>query len=581
MAKSATITAKKSRSLSTLAGDESIIDKRAVTIGLALSAALVVLGLAWKLTTAATSQRKPEEFKFSVDEPKTEEFKVNDPVRDIIKERPENEEKVEEIKDERPNIQISTNPVDVPVPQEVVQSKNLDVATPKIDVAGSVTDVPDAPLEISQVSETVQNAINPIAADSNAPADLFKYAEPSPRDRPLVAHVNAGPRPARSLKALPQAFGDQDVPTMGTLGAANVNLFGTGEFFQSRDLSGGIKARTAVDAALHWLAIHQDGDGGWDAVKYEGAVSASLADTALACLAFMGAGHHPRRGEYRRNVVKGIQFLLKNQKPDGRFLFKGENLYTHAICTIAVCEAFGRAHDDELASAAQKAIDYCVKAQNDDGGWRYQPRDGISDVSVTAWFIQVLKTAKLGQIKFDNQVFSRAITYLDSLTDKGAAQESTGLVGYTYQQDQSYTDNGHPALTAAGMVIRQFNGLGQKNHLLIKGAEATRMTPPNWKGNKDFYYWYYATYAMHNMGGEFRIWWNQRIRDTLLDNQARDGDNAGSWDPKGDRWGKEAGRVYTTALGALCLEVYYRYSEALNAFGVAPDLDELFLEGGG
>ncbi|MFP6694514.1 MAG: hypothetical protein VB875_15940 [Pirellulales bacterium] len=42
--------------------------------------------------------------------------------------------------------------------------------------------------------------------------------------------------------------------------------------------------------------------------------------------------------------------------------------------------------------------------------------------------------------------------------------------------------------------------------------------------------------------------------------------------------GGKGGRVYATALGALCLEVYYRYSEALNSFGAAPDLDELFFE---
>jgi hypothetical protein len=83
---------------------------------------------------------------------------------------------------------------------------------------------------------------------------------------------------------------------------------------------------------------------------------------------------------------------------------------------------------------------------------------------------------------------------------------------------------------------------------------------------------------MHNMGGEYRLWWNRRIRDVLLENQARDGDHAGSWDPKGDHWAAQPGRVYTTALGALCLEVYYRYSEACNSFGIAPDLDDLFLQ---
>ncbi|MFP6612556.1 MAG: hypothetical protein VB835_09625 [Pirellulales bacterium] len=53
--------------------------------------------------------------------------------------------------------------------------------------------------------------------------------------------------------------------------------------------------------------------------------------------------------------------------------------------------------------------------------------------------------------------------------------------------------------------------------------------------------------------------------------------DAGSWDPKNAHWGGKGGRVYATALGALCLEVYYRYSEALNSFGAAPDLDELVL----
>jgi hypothetical protein len=127
------------------------------------------------------------------------------------------------------------------------------------------------------------------------------------------------------------------------------------------------------------------------------------------------------------------------------------------------------------------------------------------------------------------------------------------------------------------MVVRQFSGVGVKSHLLVKGAELTRRHEPTWE-RKDFYLWYYATYAMHNMGGEYRIWWNRRIRDVLIENQMKTGENAGSWDPEGARWADRGGRVYSTALGALCLEVYYRYSQALNSFGVAPDLDDLFLE---
>ena len=37
----------------------------------------------------------------------------------------------------------------------------------------------------------------------------------------------------------------------------------------------------------------------------------------------------------------------------------------------------------------------------------------------------------------------------------------------------------------------------------------------------------------------------------------------GSWDPKGP-WGPDGGRVYSTAMMALCLEVYYRYDRVFG-----------------
>lgn len=570
--------------------DDSIFDKRALMFGAAVFAVLILLAFVWRIAVRHDGVlKKPAEFEFSVQEHAVEEFKIREIQRDILQERAADAPATLDTlsanqREERPDIHITTNPerVGMTQAQEVIQSSNVQIDTPKIEVGGTDAGIADAPQEISQVTEGVTYALNPIAAETAGAADIFKYDNPSPRDRPLTHFINAAPRPGRPLKMMPRAFGDQDAPSVGKLGPANINLNGTGEFFRTMSRSGDVKSKSAVDSSLHWLAVHQEPDGLWLAEKYEGDKQGDLAVTGLACLAFMGGGHTARKGEYSRNVLKGIEAILRNQRDDGALggVGKGDAahlMYTHAICTIALCESYGRARDERIGSAAQRAVAFCERAIDADGGWRYRPKSPESDSSVSAWVMQALKTAKLAQIKFDHAVFSQGLAYMDSVTDHGASKESNGVVTYQFKAGQEYEGNGHPALTCAGMLVRQFNGMGVKNPLLIKGAELTRQRPPNFKA-KDFYYWYYATYAMHNMGGEYRIWWNQRIRDTLLDNQVHGGEHAGSWDPAGDHWAASGGRVYTTALGALCLEVYYRYSEALNSFGTAPDLDELFFE---
>ncbi len=49
--------------------------------------------------------------------------------------------------------------------------------------------------------------------------------------------------------------------------------------------------------------------------------------------------------------------------------------------------------------------------------------------------------------------------------------------------------------------------------------------------------------------------------NAMVDTQRMDTDHCqykGSWDPIGP-WGGDGGRVYSTAIMALCLEVFYRY----------------------
>ena len=76
---------------------------------------------------------------------------------------------------------------------------------------------------------------------------------------------------------------------------------------------------------------------------------------------------------------------------------------------------------------------------------------------------------------------------------------------------------------------------------------------------KNLYYWYYATQALHNYGGEMWEDWNQRMQEVLTGLQETRGRHSGSWNSDGFEYGSIGGRVYTTALAVCTLEVYYRH----------------------
>jgi hypothetical protein len=99
-----------------------------------------------------------------------------------------------------------------------------------------------------------------------------------------------------------------------------------------------------------------------------------------------------------------------------------------------------------------------------------------------------------------------------------------------------------------------------------QAADLIKMKPPVWdtkSGSIDHYYWYYATYAMYQMGGQYWKDWSAKLNDAVVKPQRGDGNFKGSWDPV-DVWGEDGGRVYSTASLVLTLEAYYRYSKLVR-----------------
>ncbi len=327
---------------------------------------------------------------------------------------------------------------------------------------------------------------------------------------------------------------------------------------------GTAETEAAVKAALKWLADNQAADGRWDAQAHgagketnvlgrdrQGAGSrADTAMTGLALLSFLGSGHTHLDGPYRDDVRRGLEYLMRTQAADGNLGGKAamfEFMYCHAMATCALSEAYGMTRDQRLREPLERAIGYTLAAQDPKGGgWRYKPGDA-GDTSQLGWQLMALKSAELAGIPVPDKTRQGIIRYLQSIS----AGKYGGLASYRPGEQTTRS------MTAEAMVCWQFLGLAREHPACNEAGDYLLGELPG-EGTYNLYYWYYATFSMYQLQDVYWQRWNEALRSTLLSLQVKDGPLAGSWKTN-DLWGGHGGRVYTTALAALTLEVYYRF----------------------
>ena len=325
----------------------------------------------------------------------------------------------------------------------------------------------------------------------------------------------------------------------------------------------------AVLKALRWLKKTQKPAGNWDG---------TIANTALAVLAYLAHGEIPGKPEFGETVEKAIQYLIDNQtlNKNGEATYKGVdgNEYATLICTYALCEAYGMTRNPNAKIAAMKGLERIVNNQSPTGGWDYKLNQTSTrdDLSFEGWALQAIKAGKMAGLRPNglDECIKKAIKCLKTRNFRKG--------GF------NYTAGGNPTgLTATGCLCMQL--LGYMNDQEVRSSldtmrawlpvfeskaklEAGGPTP----GSAPQYYCYYAAQCKYQAGmcqgatpANVKSWqeWNSAMKalyppsiitlDETIDGPDGKPKAIGYWD-KGYN-----NKTMGTCLVALQLMVYYRY----------------------
>ncbi|MHC5209445.1 MAG: prenyltransferase/squalene oxidase repeat-containing protein [Planctomycetota bacterium] len=385
------------------------------------------------------------------------------------------------------------------------------------------------------------------------------------------------------------------------LGVGPGDLGGGGpgpKYIQRRNLQGPETVNVAVANALEWLARHQNPDGSWSCGGFDamcegapacdglGSPEFDVGVTGLALLAFLGAGETPRRGEHSDVVRKGLLYLKDVQGADGNFGNPrlSRHTYDHVLATLAMIEAYGLTGGDRIfRGPAEAGLKHLYRTRQPGGAWRYADfhPDMVlapNDVSVTGWAIMAMTSARDSGLHVDAVALEDALLFLDEMTDP-----VTGVTGYTSRggrparmegvMTERWPHDESESMTGVAVLCRIFADETLQRpgarELVDKGAAVISRVKPLWSddrpGRRDYYSWYYGSYALYQVGGKPWRDWEVTLVPAIANQQRNEGEQLGSWDPQHDPWGGEGGRVYSTAILALTMEVFSRYPTVMGS----------------
>jgi len=387
-----------------------------------------------------------------------------------------------------------------------------------------------------------------------------------------LAGVDApSPMPEETVVLEDEVLEEAFLPAVTMNDQLNVGGSGGGRFggrYGGRGavMGGGRAGQSAVEWSTFWLSRHQDPSGRWSGTGFQSRCTSppcTGADapevgvheerdagvTGLALLALLGAGQTAGHGQYKLAVREGLKYLSSIQDPTtGCFGEPDEtDLEDHVLATLAMTEGYGLSKWPLLKQPAARGIEYLVTQ------WGQAAADGEPCHPAALGFgVLVLESARQFGLPFDAKLFDTVLKRIEEC--RGTRGDATG------------------ALASIEILCRIFRGEDPtRSDPLRAAADRLLQHLPNGNGSSGAVEhrcsWLFGSYAMFQLGGTDWEQWQEEMLCVLVTSAKQDGCAKGSWEPwaGGAGGAGRGGRIYSTAVMTLCVEVTYRYDCLVGA----------------
>ena len=297
-----------------------------------------------------------------------------------------------------------------------------------------------------------------------------------------------------------------------------------------------------IDKAVHWLVSVQGRDGGWGQDGGETSYvrvgerlesnGNDVANTAAATLALIHAGNSPVAGEYRSQVRRGMEFILRSvedspedglavTRVSGTQIQRKLGPYIDTFLTSRLLsELDGGMGDAQANQRVRRALEKCVRKiernQQQDGSWNIS--GGWAPILGTSMASRSLDVARAKGVP----VRAEAIAMVDAYTKKaqasGGREAAAGVSLYQNAQaleqlsrtekDRAKNAPQIQSITAQLGDARFVNGFGSM-------------------GGEEFFSYLNISDSLHRTGGAEWNKWNSQIKSQLARLQNEDGTWAG------------------------------------------------------